>query len=214
MKNLGIGMAVALLLAASTAVAMDKVAICHVGNVAGPNGETYDPYCVPNDANDYFCPDAGKIDLIVVPENAASNHLDNPSHYWDGWFDYDPLAEGATGEGTEDANGDGIDDGCEIPDKCPCWDVSDLQVVTEGNLNVISCSVWIGIYPLVAAIATKDDPPSRQGFWSQSLADGTECGIIDEEGNFDLMPISPAEHDVCVAQIAQRCADIGFPITP
>ena len=42
--------------------------ICHVGSEYGPGDTTYLDYpgCVPYEGNDYFCPDAGKIDLIEV----------------------------------------------------------------------------------------------------------------------------------------------------
>lgn len=62
---------------ASTALAAKPVKplVCHVGNETGPNGEVYldDPGCVPVEDNGYFCPDAGKIDLIEVAK--ADKHL-------------------------------------------------------------------------------------------------------------------------------------------
>ena len=109
-----------LLLVVSTAAAkQEKTWICHVGNEAGISGETYldDPDCVPNDQNDYFCPDAGKIDLIEIA--TAHKHLSNPSHTWAGQSDYLPSDVGASGVGKEDTDGNGIDDGCEA--SCPCF---------------------------------------------------------------------------------------------
>ena len=104
-----------LMLIATTAVAakQEKELICHVGSEVGPGGEVYldDPGCIPIEENDYFCPDAGKIDLILVAKRAR--HLGNPSHMYDGISDYTPEEVYASGDGKDDSNGDGIDDGCE-----------------------------------------------------------------------------------------------------
>ena len=72
-----------LMLSATTGLAAPKhkVLICHVGNVTGPAGEDYldDPDCTPSEYNGFFCPDAGKIDLILVAQNGylAPLHLDS-----------------------------------------------------------------------------------------------------------------------------------------
>ena len=52
---------------------VNETAVCHIGSKEGPGGETYDPNCVPTLENNYFCADAGKVDLITVPdvENTA-----------------------------------------------------------------------------------------------------------------------------------------------
>lgn len=104
-----------LMLIATTVVAakQEKELICHVGNEVGSGGEVYldDPGCIPIEENDYFCPDAGKIDLILVTKRAK--HLGNPSHTYDGISDYTPDEVDASGEGDQDSNGDGVDDGCE-----------------------------------------------------------------------------------------------------
>ena len=109
----------------------DKMQVCHVGSEYGPAPEyaVYmdDPGCVPVEENDYFCPDAGKIDLIEAAK--TNNHLSNPNHTFEfapGEFvsDYEP--DPAWGGSTEDTDGNGIDDGCESPApasnlSCPCW---------------------------------------------------------------------------------------------
>lgn len=126
-------LSVAFVLFASTALAAkpEKALVCHVGNEEGPGGETYlaDPGCVPIVENGYFCPDAGKIDLIEVAK--AHKHLNNPSHAYDGISDYLPGDIGANGEGNEDSSGNGIDDGCEPPAQavCPCWTAAELSEV-------------------------------------------------------------------------------------
>lgn len=108
----------------------EMVQLCHVGNEVGPNGETYDPNCVPNEENEYFCADAGKIDLILIPRMTADKHLANPSHAYAGISDYDPLEKGASGVGqTDDDDSDYIDEGCEFERTgertIPCVDRTD-----------------------------------------------------------------------------------------
>jgi hypothetical protein len=134
---------ITLMLVASTALAarQDKTLICHVGNEEGPNGEVYDPNCVPEPANGYFCADAGKIDLILVARRAK--HLGNPAHEYDGIFDYEPGDVGASGDGTEDSNGDGIDDGCEPSEDCPCFDgiADDTPYSSYAISSALPCPV-------------------------------------------------------------------------
>jgi len=99
--------------ATNLAAGQEKNLICHVGNKESRSGETYldDPDCKGGN-----CPDAGKIDLIMVAH--AAMHLDNPAHMYDSISDYRPEDIGASGVGTEDSNGDGVDDGCEPPPMC------------------------------------------------------------------------------------------------
>ena len=132
MKRLLIVCILMLVATTATAARQEKQLICHVGNELGPNGEVYldDPGCVPIEENDYFCPDAGKIDLINVAK--PSNHLEKPSHAFGGISDYRPVDVGASGEGKEDSDGDGIDDGCQPA--CPCWTASLLTELTPPDL--------------------------------------------------------------------------------
>jgi hypothetical protein len=110
MRNILILFVATLMLFAATKLAagQEKELICHVGNKESRTGDTYldDPDCKGGN-----CPDAGKIDLIVVAN--VAKHLGNPSHIYDEIPDYRPSDVGASGDGTEDSNGDGIDDGCE-----------------------------------------------------------------------------------------------------
>lgn len=125
-------LSIVFVLSASTALAAkpEKTLVCHVGNEEGLGGETYldDPGCVPIEENGYFCPDAGKIDLIKVAK--AHKHLNNSSHEYDGISDYLPEDVGASGEGKEDSNGDGIDDGCE-----PLTAETPIGTITEDILR-------------------------------------------------------------------------------
>lgn len=148
LRPLKIILTVTLMLFAATSFAAkkEKELICHVGNEAGPEGEVYldDPGCVPIEENGYFCPDAGKIDLIEVAN--TSKHLNNPSHTFNDLDDYLPGEVGASGVGNEDSNGDGVDDGCEPPilASCPCWTTEELNSVdgihSDGSEMLISVS--------------------------------------------------------------------------
>lgn len=216
--------ALAFLVLASSASANKEIRlVCHVGNEVGPGGVTYldDPNCVPSDVNGYFCPDAGKIDLIVVAEKAAENHLENLSHYWDGTSDYDPLVKGATGNGTEDSDGNGVDDGCEIPSECPCWDAIELLQVTAINQADISCSDAAFLYPDFAFIEDNvpyTDRVVQGGFLAYTSAFAGGAGqarcITRELPGFPetLMVVSDDDAAICISQIAVRCADIDDPI--
>lgn len=153
MRPIKIILTVTLMLFAATGFAAkkEKDLICHVGNEEGSEGEVYldDPGCVPVEENGFFCPDAGKIDLIEVAN--TSKHLNNPNHTYDGIDDYLPDEVGASGEGNEDSDGDGIDDGCQPPPppaSCPCWTNEVLDSVDGFNTN----NDQIGIY-------TESNPP-------------------------------------------------------
>lgn len=189
----------------------EKSLVCHVGNETGPGGEVYldDPECVPGEDNGYFCPDAGKIDLIVVAK--ARKHLENDSHSFDGISDYDPIAEGASGSGTEDTDGDGIDEGCEIPVACPCWEEFELQAVTAENMAEYSCSESSS-YPYGAVLANEE-----VGFGAvhdQNYA-GFYCATYIIDGNiYTDMNVEMEEADACIEQISDRCAVLGDPIKP
>jgi hypothetical protein len=211
-----------LILFATTGLAakQEKALICHMGNEAGLGGETYldDPTCVPSDVNGFFCPDAGKVDLIVVAK--ADKHLNNDSHSWDGISDYEPSEVGASGDGTEDSDGDGIDDGCEPADICPCWDVAELQAVTAANHDPVdSCSSFttsIGHYPESVALSTISSPgavrfQAFEPYWYTEVA---ECYKYNSDATSIFIPVSDEELAICVNQIADRCAAIGDPIAP
>jgi len=139
--------AIALLLIGSSALAAktDTILVCHVGNELGSQGETYmeNPDCAIPEwwVEDYKCPDAGKIDLILVSENAK--HIGNPKHAFLDDEDYAPL-EGV-GEDPADFEDltvppDGIDDGCEmeVEDTCPCFNAEEANAVADGEVTYCS----------------------------------------------------------------------------
>jgi hypothetical protein len=196
-----------LILIATTGLAakQEKTLICHVGNEVGLGGETYldDPTCVPGDVNGFFCPDAGKVDLIVVAKPAK--HLNNPSHEWDGMFDYEPIEVLASGDGTEDSDGNGIDDGCEPADVCPCWAESELQAITAADNLLISCDP--AYYPTFLFLWAYE----REVLFLAQAIHSQLCST-DSTGTIALY-ITQAEADICMSQLAKRCADIGHPVT-
>lgn len=126
MKRIMIAMS--LLVASATALADNpnaKILVCHVGSTLSSADETYmeNQDCTPPEGweGEFTCPDAGKIDLILVPPNAK--HIGNATHAYDGIEDYAPLIADAGSnpadfeDNTQPA--DGIDDGCEAPVTAP-----------------------------------------------------------------------------------------------
>jgi hypothetical protein len=208
---------VALLAETATAGPKPKSLVCHVGSTEGPSGETYldDPACVPAFENGYFCPDAGKVDLIVVA--SAQKHLNSPGHAYGGLSDYEPGDVGAAGDSTEDGNGNGIDDGCEPQQDCPCWAEQELLAVTAENEtddpDLNSCATGAGtLLPNFAGIQNVpgSTPGVEGGFVAQITIQGATCLVRDIDPTTVL--ITNDEAYACMAQIAARCAAIGEPI--
>ena len=112
---------VILSLSGGSFAAREKTGVCHVGSDLGANGETYlDTLgCVPNEENDYFCPDAGKVDLIYVGNGRGHLGSDKkPSrHTFDGVSDYEPIDPNIA-FATVDVDHDGVDEGCEDEPVC------------------------------------------------------------------------------------------------
>jgi hypothetical protein len=193
--------------ASPVALKAGRILVCHVGSEEGPSGENYDPACVPGEANGWFCPDAGRIDLVQVA--ASSRHLGNPSHAYGGVSDFEPGAMGASGVGTDDSDGDGIDDGCEVPaaEECPCWDEGELTAVTAENLSPDACSGYVTTGGSARAIFS-DGEFFQVGFVADPFGEGDVpwCGVLyPVETN---QPVSASEAEACVAQIEARCAEI------
>ena len=192
------------ILFATTAIAGKPVKspVCHVGNEEGPLGEVYDPDCIPADTNGYFCPTAGKIDLLMLPK--PEKHLENSSHQYAGTSDYDPLLKGASGYGNEDSDGNGIDDGCEIPQvsACPCWSEDELLSITKENL--LGCSIY-GL--LLAIIESKPGTTygAEGGFYANYST--ASCATRDFREN-GAAPISDEEFDACFMLIVDHCAEL------
>ena len=195
MKLIQIAFLTGLMLITITALGAkkQKVLICHVGSDVGAADEVYldDPDCVPGDTND----------------------VGNKAHAFDGFADYEPSLVGASGVGTEDSNGDGIDDGCEPVETCPCWDQIELMSVSnENNYNAASCENG-SILPHQALIQNNEAPnPDVEGsFVAVTFGTSAYCQTNAPESG---LLITADEGNACIAQIATRCAAIGHPITP
>jgi hypothetical protein len=204
-----------LILFATTGLAakQEKTLICHVGNEMGPNGEVYDPACVPGENNDNFCADAGKIDLIVVAK--AAKHLNNDSHSWEGISDYEPSEVGASGDDTEDSDGNGIDDGCEPAEECPCWDEIELLGFTVENQYIVSCDSYTWGYPNVVLIqAFVDGNAFTTKAYNSDWRDPPGCNIHYPNGEYVQLIITDEEANVCLSQMYDRCVDLGRPVAP
>jgi hypothetical protein len=168
-----------------------KVLVCHVG-------------------------EEGTIDLILVSGN--SSHIGNAAHSFEGLEDYTPDSVGASGSGTEDFDGDGVDEGCEPPEvaSCPCWELMDLTAVTAENQSLeLSCNdPEVSNLPVSAGI--QNEPGSTEvegGFFAADFGGGnSSCQTRDFEPF--VMAISPEEAASCIEQIVDRCEFIGTPITP
>jgi hypothetical protein len=167
-----------------------KVLVCHVG------GE-------------------GEINLILVSAN--SSHLGNASHSFDDLTDYEPSTIGASGEGTEDIDGDFIDEGCEPPVgvACPCWEIADLSAVTEENNAQESSCDANSFLPLAATIETYDNEVDvAESFAAGLFAPGEGfCQTSEGQGQpVSGLPATDEEAAACISQIVDRCDEINDPI--
>lgn len=105
-------------------------------------------------------------------------------------------------------------DGFESPpNTCPCWEESELQAITAANIafpGFISCGS--SNYPNYLGIADVDETIA---FEAVSNPDGSS-GPVLSCGAYDNTPYwqdtTMAEADICIAQLARRCADIGHPV--
>lgn len=157
----------------------------------------------------------GQINLILVSAN--SSHLGNANHNFDGLMDYEPSTIGASGEGTEDIDGDGIDEGCEPPlgVACPCWEIDDLTAVTEEN-NAQESSCDAGSFlPIAATIETYDNEPGVAESFAAALFEPGEGFCQTSEGQGQAvsgLDTTDEETLACISQIVDRCDDINDPI--
>jgi hypothetical protein len=177
----------------------NKTAVCHIGSEEGPGGETYDPNCVPTLENNYFCADAGKVDLITVPN--VRKHLG--THEYDGLSDYLPEQIGASGIGQYDEDGDGIDQGCQV--LCPCWGEAELAWFTTKTGVELSgaCDGLASDALVLLDVANSDD---GQVF---ELKPGGNCSFaqVDGESTTDISKsgLTPAQIEACYQGIAALC---------
>ena len=217
-------LSIVFVLFASTALAAKpgKILVCHVGNELGSSEETYqdNPDCtIPpewvGDHADYICPDAGKIDLILVSTKAK--HLGNPAHSFEDdtgylWEDYLPE-DGVGDEAADFEEGDapGIDRGCELLEEnlaCPCWDGwTEDQMVAASNAippPVYRCQV--GEY---YADAVADS--GRQGFVTRYDTNGSLCAVnITSLALSGTVELTEPEGEVCLDEASAIVARIAW----
>lgn len=229
MKLARIFLSLVFVLSASIALAAKpaKVLVCHVGNEVGPGGEDYldDPGCVPVEENGYFCPDAGKIDLISVAK--VRGHLQNPSHTYDGISDYLPEDVGASGVGNEDSNGDGIDDGCQPPappGACPCWTSADLALLSQklneqgpGSNpqcwgtppdNAIKDEWNVPAEPFKTIQLIYNSLPSLDACYFVNWS--YDAGGVSQNLSTWITPLTQDEEDACAADVVKLQNDTGL----
>ena len=215
--------AVGMFMTASTALAAkpENILVCHVGNELGSNDESYqqNPDCLilppyDGDPADYICPDAGKIDLILVSTKAK--HIGNPAHSWEDdtgypWEDYSP--EDGIGDDPDDfEEGDvvGIDQGCELPEdniSCPCNDpdVHPTWVdITNGNIPLDLCIDGIEGLDLRVVFIEGEEPVALSGKFFPGDSSRV-CASLD--GNTG--PLTPAQDDLCRQELADAAALTG-----
>jgi hypothetical protein len=170
-------LSIVFVLFASTALAAkpDNILVCHVGSELSSIGETYmeNPDCTLPDGWDdevdgeFTCPDAGKIDLISVSKKAK--HIGNEAHSFGGDSDYAPVMADVGGDPADFEDHtvplDGIDDGCETEELCPCldlWDgppfaaisfTSGSPPVLPADLTGATCSVSLNTQTSITALS-------------------------------------------------------------
>ena len=142
----------------NTAVgAREKTPVCHVGSETGPNGETYldDRGCVPNVENGYFCPDAGKVDLIYVgnPKGHLGGDDARARHEYNGLSDYPPI-DPTVANADMDVDHDGVDEGCELEPLCVDGELQRVEgscaqysECVDGELVTQSCPMGLWFDP-------------------------------------------------------------------
>ncbi len=169
-----------------------QVAVCHVGHKL----PEYDPACTED------CGDAGKVDLIFVPQRAVSKHVGNPAHTYRGVVDYYPGEAGATGEGQEDTSDDGVyvDDGCVIPDQETIFAIAYTDVDPNDGDGFKE-----GTDVLIAKLVDEngDGQPGasdmiKMGQFPTSIASGDFVDVNVKEHNIDRCLILSAGHVACL----------------
>lgn len=146
--------ALSLLVMSATALAdrpNDKILVCHVGSTLSSIEEDYmlNPDCTIPDGWDegidgeFTCPDAGKIDLILVSSKAK--HIGNDSHAYGNDSDYAPLIANAGADPADFEDNtvplDGIDDGCEAPIPLTCSDGVQNGLEEGVDCGLLACGI-------------------------------------------------------------------------
>ena len=197
---------------AALAAKPEKTLVCHVGNELGSSGETYqdNPDCtIPvewvGDPADYICPDAGKVDLILVSKKAK--HINNPSHSFEDdtgylWEDYAPE-EGIGDDPADFEEGDlvGIDRGCEMEEE-RFYSLNDTGIISAGEhpsgVNATCTSATISAQQDCHTgrdFTHNDDSDGYAGF-SFTKLDTTGTPLIDQSVSYDTQPWACVQDNV------------------
>jgi len=224
-------LSIVFVLFASTALAAkpSKILVCHVGNGLGSSEETYqdNPDCtIPpewvGDPADYICPDAGKIDLILVSTKAK--HIGNPAHYFEDdtgypWADYSPE-DGVGDDPADFEEGDvvGIDRGCELEEEtllCPCWSTYTasqlVQALNADPATSPNCFIDQNDPPEGAnAFDNYDVTPLINAINTDLLGGIRTCGLTTSAGQIDDQFLSEANGARCVAEAATVISQITW----
>jgi hypothetical protein len=99
------------------------------------------------------------------------------------------------------------------PNTCPCWEESELQVITAANIAFpasISCDSTY--YPNYLGMADVDAIIAFEAVSNPNGPSGPvlSCGAYDNTPYWQ--DTTMAEADICIAQLAQRCTAIGYPV--
>ena len=231
MKLTRIFLSLVLIVFVSTALAAkpDKELVCHVGNDMGSANQTYmeNPDCIlPQDwdesvEGEFRCPDAGKIDLILVSKKSKHGE----THFFAGTSDYAPVLEGAGDDPAdfEDSFGDGIDDGC-LYALCPCAvDEGDAglmwRFVTEARSADLVANVChtFRYAPYIYRTATflpdggdyedyfKVFVDNEPGYYGDFAA---VCGTYQLPDTITVLPTSELQHNACVRLIDSAFGEV------
>jgi hypothetical protein len=191
----------------------EKVLVCHVGSEL----PAYDPACTEG------CGDAGKVDLISVP--VLARHIGHPGHAFGGVADFEPLPTGATGIASEDSDGDGIDDGCEVDNSRPIGTItasifrggvppgSDRGVESAAG-NLVAEAQWWATSGNGAQIAFMNPGGVRSDLlYPQSAGEGDGVVTLGEAFTFQpfgntlvTIPMTGAQ---IVAALSEQCQPPG-----
>ncbi len=96
---------------------------------------------------------------------------------------------------------------------CPCWEEAELQSVTAENQldpGLDSCASGGGASAVIQNIP--GSTPGVEGGFAVAQPDDETLACFTRDLPPFILPITPAQADVCVQQIRNRCEAIGTPI--
>ena len=108
-----------------------------------------------------------------------------------------------------------LDSGDCVPDAppnlCPCWDTDELLNVTAANnLTGNSCSSRLDVDALIQNIP--GSTPGVEGGFAADTGGFSGSPRCDTRDPLVTLTISLEDAEACIAEVKQRCADIGDPI--